>query len=111
MRSRYSAYALDDPDYIIATTHPRNPAYQEDKAAWRQSITAFSRHTQFKKLEVLSFEEKEDAAFVTFIAYLEQQGRDASFQETSRFEKVEGRWLYTHPDAIIGFQLRRHPEL
>lgn len=94
MRSRYSAYALNLPDYIIATTHPRNSAYQEDKNAWHHSITAFSLHTHFKKLEVLSFEEKKEFAFVTFIAQLEQQGRDASFQETSRFEKIHNRWLY-----------------
>ena len=30
MRSRYSAYSLNLPSYIIQTTHPASPQYVED---------------------------------------------------------------------------------
>ncbi len=52
MRSRYSAYALGLSDYIINTTHPDNPDYNEDTKQWREEIDIFSRYTQFEKLEV-----------------------------------------------------------
>jgi SEC-C motif domain protein len=94
MRSRYSAYALNLPDYIIETTHPRNAQYAENKAQWRQSISHFSKITSFPKLVILEFKENQNSATVTFTAHLLQDGRDASFTEKSSFEKVNNRWLY-----------------
>ncbi len=94
MRSRYCAYAKDLPDYIIETTHPDNPNYLKDKAAWKKSIRHFSRNTLFDKLTILDFEDGENEAYVTFKAELRNQNRDASFTERSRFQKLNGRWLY-----------------
>lgn len=94
MRSRYSAYALHHAPYIIATTHPKNSRYQNDLKKWTKEILEFSQNTLFEKLEVLEFEEGNEIAFVTFIAHLSQRGKVVSFKEKSRFEKVEGKWLY-----------------
>ena len=94
MRSRYSAYALDIPDYIIATTHSANPQYIQNKEVWKKSISQFSRGSSFRKLAILEFKESGTSATVTFTAYLSQNGRDATFTEKSSFEKVDGRWLY-----------------
>lgn len=94
MRSRYSAYALNIPDYIMKTTHPANPHFEKDKRSWRDKLSQFSQNTSFHKLEILSFEEEETSATVTFTAHLSQGGRDATFTEKSYFEKVNNRWLY-----------------
>ena len=94
MRSRYSAYALCIPEYIIRTTHPANPQFCHDTTQWSQKISEFSLHTQFKRLEILDFQENDDCATVTFVAHLTQNNKDASFTEKSRFEKIDGRWLY-----------------
>ena len=94
MRSRYSAYALDIPDYIIATTHPANPHYSENRDAWKEDISQFSRSSSFRKLEILDFKEKGTLATVTFTAHIFQGSRDVTFTEKSSFEKVNGRWLY-----------------
>ncbi len=94
MRSRYTAYAMDNPDYIITTTHPKNPGYRLDRELWTKEIHAFSQGTQFEKLDILDFTPGEKVAYVTFKAHLTQNGQDASFTERSRFEKVDGRWLY-----------------
>lgn len=94
MRSRFSAYALNLPTYIIATTHPSSPLYETDLPAWKRKITAFSKNTSFLNLEILSFEENEMTATVTFTAYLSQGAHDATFTEKSHFEKLSGRWLY-----------------
>lgn len=94
MRSRYSAYALNIPDYIIATTHPANPQYSQDKPSWRRNISQFSQNSSFHRLEILDFKENAISATVTFIAHLSQNGRDATFTEKSYFEKIEQHWLY-----------------
>lgn len=94
MRSRYSAYVLNLPDYIIKTTHPASPQYVENHFSWKRGISQFSRNFTFQRLEVLDFKEKNTLATVTFTAYLSQKDRDATFTEKSYFEKVNDRWLY-----------------
>lgn len=94
MRSRYSAYALKKPDYIIETTHPDNPSYHSNKNEWRESILFFCKNTEFCGLKVIEFLEGNLEAFVTFNAHLFQDSEDVSFTENSRFVKVKDRWLY-----------------
>lgn len=94
MRSRYAAYALNLPEYIIATTHPASPQYQENKFAWKRSISRFAKHTTFENLEILDFKEKGNVASVTFTAYVSQEAGDVTFTEKSHFEKRGNRWLY-----------------
>ncbi|HEX5330414.1 YchJ family protein [Sulfuricurvum sp.] len=90
MRSRYSAFALGLSDYIMATTHPNNPDYTDDKEHWKQSILNFSHNTRFLGLKILEFIDGEDEAFVTFEALLD----GGILKEKSRFLKVEWKWLY-----------------
>jgi SEC-C motif-containing protein len=95
MRSRYAAYALDRPQYIIQTTHPRNPMYNRDTIAWTVSIHQFSQTTAFQGLLILSHEESALEGYVTFHAILKNfQGTDMSFIEKSYFLKEKGLWLY-----------------
>ena len=93
MRSRYSAYALDLPDYIIKTTHPNSPLYEKNLEAWIASIHEFSSTTEFQGLEIESFDDRH----VTFYAILKTFGKDTSFREKSLFEKSEGFWCYLKP--------------
>ena len=94
MRSRYSAYALCIPAYIIHTTHPRNPQFSHDTAQWSQEISEFCVNTKFKDLKILHFSEDPPFATVTFVAHLTQKKKDVSFTEKSHFEKIKGKWLY-----------------
>jgi len=94
MRSRYTAYCLDLPDYIIATTHPGGPHWEPDLASWRESIRRFTDATRFEGLEVLEAREDGERGEVTFRARLTQHGADASFTERSTFVQHDGRWRY-----------------
>lgn len=94
MRSRYAAYVLNLPDYIIATTHPASPQYSENQFSWKRGISQFSKNSQFQQLEILDHKEKGNLATVTFTAHLSQDGQDATFTERSYFEKKGERWLY-----------------
>ena len=58
------------------------------------SIKEFSSNSEFVGLSILDFIEGDDVSFVTFNALIKQNGQDSSFIEKSRFEKVDGMWLY-----------------
>lgn len=94
MKSRYSAYAVKNADYIIYTTHPSHPDATIPIPKRRKQIKAFCEATRFLKLEILAVEEQETHATVTFHVTLSQQGKDASFTEKSAFEKEGNLWLY-----------------
>ena len=94
MRSRYAAYAMHLADYIMATTHRNHRSYSSNVAKWRRDILAFSSTTRFTGLAIRAFSDGAVEAYVTFTAQLEQNGKDASFTEKSRFVKEKGRWLY-----------------
>jgi len=99
MRSRYSAYALGLADYIIATTDPDGPAWIPDAAGWRRDILAFTQGSEFLALSVGASDAQGDVGWVTFHAEITQGGSDASFGETSRFTRLDGRWCY-HSGAV-----------
>ena len=94
MRARYVAYAGNLADFIINTTDPAGPMWQLDKAEWRSEITSFAALTQFEGVLIIAVRPDGDHTRVHFRAQLNQQGRDASFEEDSLFTRYEGRWFY-----------------
>jgi len=94
MRSRYAAYALNLPEYIIDTTHRDNPQYLSDTKQWKREIAQFSQVTNFAGLTILDSGEAGETGSVTFRATLLQSGQDISFTERSLFKKEQGKWMY-----------------
>jgi SEC-C motif-containing protein len=92
MRSRYSAYATAQADYIIATTHRDNPQWQEEHLRWKAEILAFCRETEFRGLTLLTYRQGSSEAIVHFIAELS----GGAMEECSHF-LLEERWLYHRP--------------
>ncbi len=107
MRSRFSAYVLDLPKYIIQTTHPASPQYIDNHQLWEKRIYDFSKNSSFGKLEVLEFIELDTYAKVIFVAHLTQHDKDATFTEKSHFEKIQGTWFYKYGQLMEG----REPNL
>lgn len=87
MRSRYSAFVLGLADYVLATWHPdTRPAELELESA---------PSPQWLGLTIKSYTHQDDAhATVEFVARYKRNGRAFKLHETSRFERVAGRWLY-----------------
>ena len=87
MRSRYSAFAVGDTDYLLATWHPstRPVALELDvDVRWvRLDIVAGIRGGPLDADGV-----------VEFTAHFRQDGERHQQHETSRFVKIERRWLY-----------------
>ncbi len=94
MRSRYCAYALGNVEYVMNTTHPEHPDFSSDRKKWGQELEIFAKHTRFDRLKVMESTDGENISTVKFTAYLRQAEQDASFTETSTFEKIDGKWLY-----------------
>jgi SEC-C motif-containing protein len=94
MRSRFTAYILNDADYIIKTTHSDNQDYTLNIESWKKDIINFSDYTDFIKLEIFESIEGETESFVKFRATLQQDNLDASFTENSRFLKINDKWFY-----------------
>lgn len=85
MRSRYSAYVRLLPGYLLATWHPRT----------RPASLLLDPATRWLGLQVRSHRVwSDDEATVDFVARSKQAGRASRQQECSRFERVDGRWLY-----------------
>ena len=86
MRSRYSAYVLQDAPYLLATWH----------AGTRPGSIDFEVGTKWLGLSVKSAREiGPDEAEVTFVARYRVGGKAAvRLEECSRFVREEGRWFY-----------------
>jgi len=97
MKSRYSAYAMGNANYIINTTHSNNIDFTDDKKAWKSSIIEFCKNSKFISLEILNYTLKDkNEAFVTFKASFEND----SMIEKSRFLFENGRWFYEKAISI-----------
>jgi SEC-C motif domain protein len=87
MRSRYSAYVLGLEDYLRATWHPAT-------CPVALGLDAVPR-PQWQGLTVKAYTPLDEThATVEFVARYKLNGRAFKLHETSRFERVDGRWLY-----------------
>jgi SEC-C motif-containing protein len=89
MRSRYSAFAIEDADYLSATWHsqtrPQNLSLEPD--------------THWLRLEIVDSSERGDDGEVTFIATFREKQEWLRLSETSRFIRENGRWYYLDGNA------------
>jgi SEC-C motif-containing protein len=87
MRSRFSAFALDNAAYLWKTLHSRHPEKQKPEADVLRSMRRASRQHEYLGLQIL------DSAGprVLFLATL---SRGVSFVERSEFAQEDGAWRY-----------------
>ena len=84
MRSRYSAYVTGAEDYLKATWHPST----------RPQDTVTDPSMKWLGLEVKSVTQDVDQGTVSFIARCRVAGKGHRLQETSRFVREDGLWIY-----------------
>ena len=91
MRSRYSAYAIQRVDYLLATWHTRT----------RPVDIPLDDATKWLGLEVRRCSSiNSENAQVEFIARYRTAGLGARIHEVSRFVREAGRWTYLDGDFI-----------
>lgn len=87
MRSRYVAYVLQDEQYLLDTWHP-------DK---RPKTIPFDDRQRWLGLRIKRMEDGEPgctSGLVEFVARYKIAGRGFRLHELSRFEFINGMWLY-----------------
>jgi len=90
MRSRYSAFVLDELAYLLDTWHATTrPA----------SLDANAPDVKWLGLDIKKASTTDPAhAEVTFVARHRVHGKAYRLHETSRFVKEQGRWFYVDGD-------------
>ena len=93
MRSRYSAFVLDLPKYLLATWHSET----------RPETIESDPNIKWFNLRILS-DEGENALgeqFVTYEARFREGGKAHKFKERSRFVVEKGRLVYIDGDFLV----------
>ena len=92
MRSRYSAFVLQQADYLRATWH----------VSTRPNTLDFELGARWLGLEVRSHHQTgPNSAEVEFVARYRLDGKATRLREKSRFVREDGRWFYVDADLII----------
>lgn len=91
MRSRYSAFVMQDADYLIKTWHPSCQAHH-----FRADLESGFQRTDWQGLTVFAADagSTPDEGFVSFIARFTDNTRSGVIIERSRFLKENGQWYY-----------------
>ena len=91
MRSRYSAFVLENAPYLLATWH----------TSQRPAELDFEAGAKWLGLQVKDFRPTSDStAEVEFVARFRVAGRAVRLHERSRFVREDGRWFYTDGDQF-----------
>ncbi len=93
MRSRYTAYVLNNEGYLLASWHASTRPASLDL-----SNPAAQPAPQWLGLEVKQFIPAGNAATVEFVARYRRNGRAVRLHEVSRFVREDGRWFYVDGD-------------
>ncbi|MFG1654806.1 YchJ family protein [Micromonospora sp. NPDC049275] len=93
MRSRFSAFALGDADYLLRSWHSSTrPA--------RLELTPGQRWTRLEIAETERGGLLDATGTVTFHAHYREAGRPGALTERSRFIREDGRWVYLDGDQL-----------
>ena len=90
MRSRYTAYTLDNIDYIKKTQTGRaseNFNYENAKA--------WAKNAKWLGLKIIDAPETNtDEGIVEFVAKYKEDGKAHKLAERSHFKRINGKWYY-----------------
>jgi SEC-C motif-containing protein len=99
MRSRYTAFTQKNWEYLVITSHPEEkkemaklgPALVDDEVVW-------------KKLEIVGTRaggQDDSEGQVDFVAQYIKDDSEQTMRESSRFYKINGRWVYSRKDSTL----------
>jgi SEC-C motif-containing protein len=95
MRSRFSAFVLDDAAYVLSTWHPTT----------RPGAVEPDPHLRWTRLHVIDSSGGglfDAEGVVEFRAHYRDRGRPGDMHERSRFVRHDGAWVYWGPILVNG---------
>jgi SEC-C motif-containing protein len=98
MRSRYTAFAKQEWDYIDQTQSRDNDPEKPDSSYYRQD------NIKWTKLEILGSKnggQSDKKGEVSFVAHYVEDDDEKILQETSKFIKKDGRWYYDEETSKV----------
>ena len=109
MRSRYSAYALGKCAHLETSLAPsaRSDFDMKSTETWANSV-------EWQGLTIVGTtggKPGETAGTVEFIAKFSDKGAEQTHHENSRFELIEGNWLYVNGDVLRKPVVRDTPKV
>lgn len=96
MRARYCAFAQGLPEYLVTTTHP-----EKRTAQLQAELNRIADQTQWLGLEVINVVKgtaQDKIGRVQFRAHFRFNGSNRVHEETSRFKRYKGDWIYYDGD-------------
>ena len=93
MRSRYSAFVECNEPYLRESWHP----------AFRPRRIRFNAGQRWLGLRIVAVQDggaDQDFGSVEFIARFKRHGRGHRLHEISRFERLDGRWVYCDGEIL-----------
>jgi len=104
IRSRYTAYAIGDVNYLYRTTHPSNEAVVgKTEEQYKRETLLYCQRVDFTGLTIHSTEPEDEGGIAhgTLTArYRIAGGPEDFFTERSEFVRVDGRLLYLNGTEI-----------
>lgn len=87
MRSRFSAFAIPNGEYLMETTFPAKRKFHkmEDLQEWGEI-------NEWTKLEIIGIPAENEVEFKAF--YTDENGKPQLHHEHSLFQKLHERWYY-----------------
>lgn len=98
MRSRYSAFAKGNVDYILSSHDPETV-----EEVVREEVEVWSRESEWMGLEILRTEAggpDDDEGVVDFVAKYKLKGLTTQHRERAEFRKLEGKWVFVDGSDI-----------
>jgi SEC-C motif-containing protein len=89
MRSRYTAFALGNEEYLLTSWHPLT----------RPSDIDLDADQRWERLDIIASARVGDEGTVTFRAHWRLGAERGVLEETSRFRRQRGRWYYLDGDV------------
>ncbi len=105
MRSRYTAYATGNADYLFKTHHPSQRTFEE-----RFELAKTIKKTRWLKLTVLNTrggQTKDNTGIVEFEA-IYADPEPGQLHERSEFTQQNGRWFYVTGQLLPSTRPKRN---
>ncbi len=98
LRARYSAYTLQELDYIYETIHPEQKKNHDHKATRK-----WAEESKWLGLEFLDIKNglvEDDEGVIEFKVRFSQKFETQTHHELASFKKFEGRWYFYDGEPV-----------